>query len=285
MILYITGVDLSLIESDHINLNVRRIGPGEERAMLKRIATMHLAGAALLVGLVFAAAAARAADNAVITGDSVRVRTQPSVFEDVRGTLNKGERVEVISRTDFTDTIDGVSAPWYGIVYGQYGGFVFGRYVTVDPGATVLPLPTTDIYGDRVSRFIVRGLHKFGRSEQDVAKTLGKPISRVHEKATGLITGISTLTYNGLIIGFWEVEDGKTIAYMVDCAARAYEFDTIKVGSTLWDVQRVLGPPPQPYAAGDETITYYDVSGFEWVTFTMRNETVIGITFTANMAD
>ncbi len=132
----------------------------------------------LLVGLIVSACGpALAADNAVITGDSVRVRTQPSVWEDIRGTLNKGARVEVISRTDFTDTIDGYAAPWYGIDYGQYGGFVFGRYVKLDPGATVLPLPTNDIYGDRVSRFIARGLYKFGKGTPDVIATLGQPIS------------------------------------------------------------------------------------------------------------
>jgi len=254
--------------------------------MSKDSATMRLWGAAaLVIGLLFLAGGTRAEDNAVITGDGVRVRTQPSVFSDMRGTLDRGARVQVISRTDFTDTIDGVSAPWYGIDYGRYGGYVFGRYVTLDPGVVPLPLPTTDIYGDRVSRFIVRGLHMFGRSEQDVVKTLGRPAGRVHETSTGLITGVNTLTYNGLVIGVWEVEDGKTFVYTGDCTTPAYEFDTVKVGSTFWDIQRVLGPPTEPYAAGDETITYYNISGFQWVTFTVKNENVVKITFLAIPAD
>jgi hypothetical protein len=245
-----------------------------------------ISAVSLLVGLfISVGGAVFAADNAVITGDSVRVRTQPSVWEDIRGTLNKGARVQVISRTDFTDTIDGYAAPWYGISYGEYGGFVFGRYVKLDSGFVPLPLPTNDIYGDRVSRYIARGLYNFGKSEPDVIKTLGQPASRVHEKAGGLIVGVSTLTYTGLVISTREIESGKTFVYTVDCTTPAYEFNGLKIGSTLWDIQRVLGPPTQPYAAGDETITYYNVSGFEWVTFTMRNDAVSEIAFYAGMAD
>jgi hypothetical protein len=240
----------------------------------------------LLAGLLVAVGGpAVAADNAVITGDSVRVRTQPSVWEDVRGTLNKGARVQVISRTDFTDTIDGYAAPWYGIVYGEYGGFVFGRYVKVDPAAIVLPLPTDDIYGDRVSRFIVRGLYRFGKGTPDVIASLGQPISRVHEKAGGLIVGVETLTYNGLVIGIWEIEGGKTFVYSITCTTPTYEFNGLKVTSTFSDMQRILGPPPQPYASGDETVTYYNVTGLQWVMFTLRNDVIVEISFYAGMAD
>jgi hypothetical protein len=253
--------------------------------MFNRVSTIWSAGAGALLIWSLTLTGALAADNATITGDSVRVRTQPSVWEDVRGTLNKGARVEVISRTDFTDTIDGVSAPWYGIDYGEYGGFVFGRYVKLDPGATVLPLPTNDIYGDRVSRFIVRGLYRFGKGTPDVIKTLGQPTSRVHEKASGLIVGVETLTYNGLVIGAREIEGGKTFVYTVECTNPAYDFNGVKVGSTFWDMQRVLGPPVEPYTPGDETITYYNVTGLDWVTFTMRGETITGIAFYSAMAD
>jgi hypothetical protein len=247
---------------------------------------VKIGAVSLLVGLIVSVCGpAYPSENATITGDSVRVRTQPSVHEDVRGTLAKGARVEVVSKTDFTDTIDGVNAPWYGIDYGQYGGYVFGRYVKLDSGVVPLPLPTNDIYGDRVSRFIARGLHAFGKHEQDVIKTLGRPAARVHEASTGLITGVNTLTYNGLAIGVWEVEDGKTFVYSVDCTTPTYEFDTVRVGGTIWDMQRVLGPPVEPYAPGDETITYYNVSGFQFVTFTVKNGTIVGIAFTAIPAD
>ncbi len=258
--------------------------------MLMGISTLRRAGAfgtaVLLIGLlVMVGGPAAAADNAVITGDSVRVRTQPSIWEDVRGMLDKGARVEVISRTDFTDTIDGYAAPWYGIDYGQYGGFVFGRYVTLDPGAIVLPLPTSDIYGDRVSRFIVRGLRTFGKSEPDVIKSLGPPILRVHEKAGGLIVGAGTLTYEGLVIGTREIEGGKTFVYSVDCTTPAYEFNGLRVGDTFSDVQRLIGPPMQPPASENETVTYYNISGFQWVTFTLKDGVIVEIAFYEGMAD
>jgi hypothetical protein len=238
-----------------------------------------------VAALIALSAPAYPADNAVITADSVSVRTQPSVWEDVRGTLDEGARVEVISRTDFTDTIDGYAAPWYGIVYGEYGGFVFGRYVKVDPGTVVLPLPTNDIYGDRVSRFIVRGLYRFGKGMPDVMKTLGQPISSVHENAEGLVIGVDTLTYDGLVISTRQIESGRTFVFTVDCTTSAYDFNGLKVGDTFFDMQRILGPPTEPYKPGDETVTYYNVSGFEWVTFTLRNEVIVEIAFYAGMAD
>jgi hypothetical protein len=222
------------------------------------------------------------ADNATITGDGVRVRTQPSVWQDVRGTLDKGARVQVISRTDYSDTIDGHAAPWYEIVYGDYGGFVFGRYVKLDPGVSVPPLAKDDLYGDPVSRFIMHGLYRFGKGEPDVVKTLGKPVSRAHEKAGGLIIGVTTLTYDGLVIGIRETEDRRTFVYTIVCKTPAYEFETLRVGSSLSDVRGLLGPPQGP---GTETVTYYDVSGFHWVTFTLQGGTVVGIDFYEAMAD
>ncbi len=238
-----------------------------------------------LVTLIALSAPAYPAENAVITGDSVRVRTQPSVREDVRGTLNKGARVQVISRTDFSDTIDGYAAPWYEIVYGEYGGFVFGRYVKLDPGVSVPPLGPGELYGDPVSRFIMHGLYNFGKSTPDVLKTLGQPISRVHEKAEGLIVGVDTLTYKGLVISTRGIESGKTFVFMVTCTTPAYAFDTLKVGSPISDVERVLGPPQQPYDPGDESVSYYNISGFDWVTFMLKNGTVTEISFYESMAD
>lgn len=240
----------------------------------------------LLAGLfVSVGGLAYPADNAVITGDSVRVRTQPSVREDVRGTLDKGARVQVISRTDFSDTIDGYAAPWYEIAYGDYGGFVFGRYVKLDPGVSVPALGPGELYADPISRFIMDGLYNFGKGMPDVIKTLGQPISRVHEKAEGLIVGVDTLTYNGLVISTREIESGRTFVYMVTCTTPAYAFDTLRVGSAFSDIERVLGPPQEPYSPGDESISYYNVSGFEWVTFMLKNGVVTEIAFYASMAD
>lgn len=89
---------------------------------------------ALLICLVTAYGAA-AADNATITGDGVRMRGETSTNSEVIATLNKGTRVEVISRTSVFDTIGGDSAFWYYVGYGADTGFVFGRFIAIDVAA------------------------------------------------------------------------------------------------------------------------------------------------------
>ena len=130
----------------------------------------------VLVPLLFAALAAlsapahsAAAENATITGDKVNVRVQPAVWEKTWGALDKGTRVEAQYVSDFTDTVDGYTAPWYYIKCGDgllswgNSGFVFGRYIALDPGAAAAPLPRShSSYVDPIERFIQHGLHVFG---------------------------------------------------------------------------------------------------------------------------
>jgi hypothetical protein len=82
-----------------------------------------------------AAYAAAAADNATITGDSVRIRYEASTDAEIVATVNKGTRVEVISRTGVFQTIGGDSAFWYYVTYGKDTGFIFGRFIAIDPAA------------------------------------------------------------------------------------------------------------------------------------------------------
>ena len=73
--------------------------------------------------------------NATITGDGVRVRGIPSTLgRDIVSVLSKGARIEVIAKTEFVDTIDGLTAPWYRISYMEW---VFGAFVKVDEGIDV----------------------------------------------------------------------------------------------------------------------------------------------------
>ncbi|MBN2225178.1 MAG: SH3 domain-containing protein [Deltaproteobacteria bacterium] len=83
----------------------------------------------------FSACAATAADNATITGDGVRMRWESSTDADIVTSLNKGTRVEVVRRSGISQTINGDSAYWYYVNYGNESGFVFGRFVAIDPVA------------------------------------------------------------------------------------------------------------------------------------------------------
>ncbi len=81
------------------------------------------------------ATAAGAAENATITGDGVRMRWEANTASDVIISLNKGTRVEVVSRSGIAETIGGDFAYWYYINYGDQSGFVFGRFIAIDPAA------------------------------------------------------------------------------------------------------------------------------------------------------
>ena len=89
----------------------------------------------VFVCLISSRAAAAAADNATITGDGVRMRWESRTDAEIITTLNKGTRVEVINRSQVYQTIGGDSAFWYYVTYGKDSGFVFGRFIAIDPAA------------------------------------------------------------------------------------------------------------------------------------------------------
>jgi len=100
----------------------------------------------LIVALLLFLAAgldARAAENATITGDALRIREKPTTDAAVVGTLNKGARVEVLAHTDATDSIDGFTGYWYYIVYKGTYGYVYGKYVKSD---TRMSIPSESDY-------------------------------------------------------------------------------------------------------------------------------------------
>jgi Bacterial SH3 domain len=78
-----------------------------------------------------------AADNATITGDGLRVRDKPALNGNKVGSLNKGYRVEAVSHSDHTDSIDGFTGYWYFIVYKNLSGWVFGKYIQIDIRASI----------------------------------------------------------------------------------------------------------------------------------------------------
>jgi hypothetical protein len=96
-----------------------------------------------IAALAALSAPAIAAENATITGDGVRLRMMPSTSGEIVQAFKKGTRLEVVSKTDFTDTIDGNTASWYEATGGGRTGFVFGKFVELDEEVVVeaLPLP------------------------------------------------------------------------------------------------------------------------------------------------
>jgi hypothetical protein len=90
-----------------------------------------------------AAVTAVAWENGTITYDDTPVTAEPNFFSDITGTLMKGDRVAVISRTSWTDTLAALPVDyWYVVEYwgpnGEYVfGYTFGSNLAVDAGADV----------------------------------------------------------------------------------------------------------------------------------------------------
>ncbi|MBN2223070.1 MAG: hypothetical protein JW765_00190, partial [Deltaproteobacteria bacterium] len=190
-----------------------------------------------------------AAENATITGDNVRVRSNASLsFGYISGELMKGARVEVRSETSFLDTIDGFTAPWYEIIFeGRYGYYVFGRYVTVDPGATVnvdYPDENAD-WSNRVARYVRDNLVSLGATQSEIVRRLGKPISS--ENIIGVEAGETVtnrrITYDGISFEVYGPGPQDGYPYRLTCTSGAYDFGGLKVGSSMTDVKRLLGEP------------------------------------------
>ena len=90
---------------------------------------------------VMSAAALQAApgDNVVASEvDGLRLRSQPTTSGAVLASLARGEEVLALGKTDSSDTIDNLTAPWYRVLLstGQigwaFGGYVDARWVWPD---------------------------------------------------------------------------------------------------------------------------------------------------------
>jgi hypothetical protein len=214
------------------------------------------------------------ADNAVITGDGVRVRENPSLSGKILTSLNRSTRVTVIGKTDFSETIGGHTAPWYQVSHGDITGFVFGRFLELDSGKTTGG-------EERVLRFIKGGLEKFGKTESEILKRLGDPISLTSEKVEsvywpGKLDIRHRLVYDGVVVGIHEYSGGEKLIHMVTVAKGPYEFDGLKVGRSISDVRRLLGDGQ--LVDGDKLI-YHDYAGYYMVTFTISDGAVVEIMF------
>jgi hypothetical protein len=210
----------------------------------------------MLVALIALSSPALAAENATISGDKVRMRYYPSVswVSYEVNFLNSGTRVKVLEKTDFSDTVEGYTEPWYRIREGNDTGYVFGRYVKVDAGVTVDTIkPGSDMYfANQVFRFVDAGLNSFGTKESEIVKELGRPISTKKYKGYGIMEPFSyyRLTYDGIIFEM-DGHPGTGTVWGIVCTTGSYEFGGLRVGSPVADVKRLLG---KPYPTGEVNI-------------------------------
>jgi hypothetical protein len=106
--------------------------------MLTRI--MKTSVIALLLWLLLAMSiSAHSVENSTITGDGVRVRSEPSLSGNILTSLNKGARVEAITRTATAQMINDNYHVWYYINHKGLFGYVFGYFVKLDE-FTLIPV-------------------------------------------------------------------------------------------------------------------------------------------------
>jgi hypothetical protein len=99
---------------------------------------------AVLAAVILVPLAASAAENATVTEGSIPLMVGPSfIVEEVPGVATvKGQRIEVVSRTSFTDYLAAIPENyWYLVRFTNPGspvtGYLHGSVLALDPGATV----------------------------------------------------------------------------------------------------------------------------------------------------
>lgn len=87
-----------------------------------------------LVHVLFTGTLFGSPDSAVVTGDSVRVRSEADTDARIVTVLNKGDAVTITERSE-NKTIAGITAPWVRIEYRgcpARSGWIFGAYLATD---------------------------------------------------------------------------------------------------------------------------------------------------------
>jgi hypothetical protein len=222
-------------------------------------------------------------DNATITGDGVRLRAFPSANEGIVMEFKNGTRVEALSQSDFTDTIDGCTARWYCVQYEEgYRtalGFVFGCYVAVDRGVTVPPLLGGTGYDYMIMYFVWEGITAFGDDRAAVINNLGRPISETTEsyEYEGKIYK-HLLTYDGLVVETLEDVIWLGCVASVTVTNGAYNFCGLKVGSPVSDLERIFGPRYK-FSYSEDSVGY-GVGSYYFVSFKVKDDKITQIEFT-----
>ena len=157
--------------------------------------------------------------------------------------------MEVRRESNFLNTIDGYTAPWYEIAYDGQTGFVFGRYVKIDPGAKVdvdFPGKNAD-WSNRVARFVRDNLLSLGVRQSEIVKRLGPPVSstEIENVEAGLPVTDHRLIYNGITFDIGGPNGEDNPPFSLKCTTDAYDFGELKVGSSVADVKRLLGEPSE----------------------------------------
>jgi uncharacterized protein YgiM (DUF1202 family) len=68
---------------------------------------------------------------AVVKSPLLRIRDQPSGQSTVLAHIRMGAVVEVISKSDKQDTVEGETSFWYRVDYEGLKGWVFGTYISI----------------------------------------------------------------------------------------------------------------------------------------------------------
>jgi len=67
----------------------------------------------------------------VVRAPFLRLRQEPLEGSAILAHVRRGEVLEIISRTEIKETLDGETAYWYLVSYGGLRGWVFGAFLEV----------------------------------------------------------------------------------------------------------------------------------------------------------
>ncbi len=179
-----------------------------------------------------------------LAADRVNIRSTPSLSGSVIATLPIGTKLRINSKSDASSTIDRLSAPWYGVSFGDRGaekkGFVWGGLVAV------ASLDLKDAGGDEV---MLAGLAVMPDNTLMCRVILlrgGKIAGKVEFNPPGLLNQDGTYDYSVTA----ELHGGRglkgvaeVIALSFNYPACGYPFGTVLViydGTALYQGVRTL---------------------------------------------
>jgi hypothetical protein len=68
----------------------------------------------------------------------VNIRSQPNLMGSIIGRLELNSEIEIIEKTENSQTIEGMTHYWYKIKYGNITGYVWGGYISIKTSIFVL---------------------------------------------------------------------------------------------------------------------------------------------------
>ncbi len=147
----------------------------------------------------------------------VRLRSEPNLQSETKDFLNTGDEVYILSKTDYSQTIDTMDAPWYEVLSKEHGiGWMYGFFLDTDyENSETAKFYQGLIRLDGVKDTILRNFFAYGMAAE-VDFISAKPLFSVaHDYVldTSVVKSITvpTIYYGSKTYYKYSFEDGRLV--------------------------------------------------------------------------